>query len=490
MTTYLAVDLGAESGRVVAATLAGDRLALEEVYRFANGAVQVDNSLYWDVLHLWDEIKKGLHKAHTEHGAELRSVAVDTWGIDYALLNRAGELVGNPHCYRDSRTAGMMERAFERVPRWEIYRQSGGIQFLSINTLYQLLAMVERQDPALDAAATFLMIPDLFHYWLTGRKVCEFTDATSTQFYRAATGGWSTDLLARLGIPTDIFPEVVLPGTVLGPLLPGVAEETGLGSLPVVAPAAHDTASAIVAVPAESEHFAWLSSGTWSLLGGISAEPIVTPEALVANFSSYGGPGGRYLPWKNIMGLWLVQECRRAWARTGEDLSYDQLTGLAAAARPFVAIVNPDDATFLAPKDMPEAIAAFCRQHGQPVPASRGEMVRSVLESLALSYRWTLETLGRLQDRPFDVLHVVGGGSRNRLLCQFTADACGIPVTAGPVEATAIGNAALQAVAIGDLSSLEEARQIIRRSFDVETYEPKDRAAWDAAYERFLAIAH
>ncbi len=237
MAKYIAVDLGAESGRVVTATLAGDRLALEEVYRFANGAVQVDNSLYWDVLHLWDEIKKGLHKAHTEHGAELRSVAVDTWGIDYALLNRAGELVGNPHCYRASRIAGMMERAFERVPRWEIYRQSGGIQFLSINTLYQLLAMVERQDPALDAAATFLMIPDLFHYWLTGRKVCEFTDATSTQFYRAATGGWSTDLLARLGIPTDIFPEVVLPGTVLGPLLPGVAEETGLGSLPVVAPA-------------------------------------------------------------------------------------------------------------------------------------------------------------------------------------------------------------------------------------------------------------
>ena len=490
MAKYLSVDLGAESGRVVAATLSGDRLALEEVYRFANGAVQVGASLYWDVLHLWDEIRKGLRKAQSDYGSALRSLAVDTWGIDYALLNRAGDLVGNPHCYRDRRTAGMMERAFERVPRWEIYQHSGGIQFLSINTLYQLLAMVEHQDPALDAAETFLMIPDLFHYWLTGRKACEFTDATSTQFYRAATGGWSTGLLARLGIPTHLFPEVVMPGTNLGPLLPGVAEETGLGALPVIAPAAHDTASAIVAVPAESEHFAWLSSGTWSLLGGISAEPIVTPEALEANFSSYGGPGGRYLPWKNIMGLWLVQECRRAWARAGDELSYDELTGLAAAARPFVAIVDPDDPSLLAPKDMPEAIAAFCRQHGQPVPDTRGEMVRSVLESLALSYRWTLEKLAQLQSRRFDVLHVVGGGSRNRLLCQFTADACGVPVVAGPVEATAIGNAALQAVAMGDLGSLEEARQIIRRSFDVVLYEPKDRAAWDAAYERFLAMAH
>ncbi len=490
MSKYLAIDLGAESGRIVVATLDRDRLALEEIYRFTNGAVQVGESLHWDVLHLWDEIKKGLRKTRAEHGGDLRSLAVDTWGIDYALLNRAGELVGNPHCYRDPRTAGIMERAFERVPRWEIYQQSGGIQFLSINTLYQLLSMVERQDPALDVAETFLMMPDLFHYWLTGRKACEFTDATSTQFYRAATGGWSTGLLEQLGIPTRIFPEIVLPGTVLGPLLPGVVEETGLGNLPVIVPAAHDTASAIVAVPAESEHFAWLSSGTWSLLGGISAEPIVTPEALAANFSNYGGPGGRYLPWKNIMGLWLVQECRRSWTRHGEELSYDALTGLAAAARPFVSILDPDDASFLAPKDMPDAITAYCRQHGRPAPETRGEMVRSVLESLALSYRWTLDKLTQLQNRRFDVLHVVGGGSRNRLLCQFTADACGIPVVAGPAEATAIGNATLQAVAIGDLGSLEEARHVIRRSFDVEVYEPSDGTAWDAAYGRFVAVAH
>lgn len=485
MAQYIAVDLGAESGRIMVATLDRGRLSLAEASRFPNGPVQVGDSLYWDVLYLWRQIKDGLRQVRVEKGRSLRSLAVDSWGIDYALLNRAGELSGNPRCYRDPRTTGMMERALARVPRWEIYQQSGGIQFLSINTLYQLLAMVEHQDPALETAETFLMIPDLFHAWLTGRRVCEFTDATSTQLYRAGTGGWSLDLLRQLGIPTHIFPEVVQPGTVLGPLLPGVAGETGLGDLPVVAPAAHDTASAIVAVPADSAQFAWLSSGTWSLLGGISPEPIVTPEALEYNFSSYGGPGGMYLPWKNIMGLWLVQECRRAWGREGTELPYDILAAMAAEAHPFVAVLDPDDPAFLAPPHMPEAIAAYCRQHDEPVPADRGEMVRSLLESLALRYRWTLDRLGRLQGRTFDELYIVGGGSRNRLLCQFTADAIGLPVIAGPVEATAIGNAVLQAVALGDLGSLHEAREVVRRSFDVEVYEPGPRAAWDAAYQRF-----
>lgn len=488
MSKYIALDLGAESGRVIVAAFDGDRLSLEEVYRFANGPVQVGKSLYWDVLRLWSEIKLGLRKAGAEHGGDLRSVAVDTWGIDYALLDRTGQLVGNPRCYRDPRTAGMMEHALAMAPRWDIYQQSGGIQFLSINTLYQLLAMVVHQDPALTTASAFLMIPDLFNYWLTGRIACEFTDATTTQFYNAAAGGWAIDLLERLGIPGHIFPEVVMPGVPFGALLPDVAEETGLGPLTVVAPAVHDTASAIVAVPASAERFAWLSSGTWSLLGGISSQPLVTPQALAFNFSSYGGPGGLYLPWKNIMGLWLVQECRRAWRRAGDNLSYDELAALAAAARPFVAVIDPDDAAFLAPKDMPAAIADFCLRHGQPAPAGRGEIIRVVLESLALRYRWTLEKLALLQDAAFDALHVVGGGVRNRLLCQFTADAIGLPVIAGPVEATAIGNAALQAVAKGDLASLQEARAVIRRSFDVETYLPGPRAPWDEAYQRFLSL--
>lgn len=488
MPKYIALDLGAESGRIIVATVTGDRLSLEEAHRFANGPVQVGSSFYWDVLGLWSEIKRGLGKVAAEHNGNIRSMAVDTWGIDYALLNRAGDLVGNPHCYRDPRTNGIMEQALATVPRWEIYEASGGIQFLSINTLYQLLAMVISQDPALDIADTFLMIPDLFNYWLTGRKACEFTDVTTTQFYNARRGGWSISLLERLGIPTHLFPEVVMPGTQYGTLLPALAEETGLGSLPVVAPAVHDTASAIVAVPAETSRFAWLSSGTWSLLGGISPEPIITRQALEFNFSSYGGPGGLYLPWKNIMGLWLVQECRRAWQREGTDLSYDELTVMAADARPFLAVIDPDDPSFLAPKDMPAVITAFCQQHGQPSPTSRGEMIRIILESLALRYRWTLERLSELQNCQFDVLHVVGGGSQNQLLCQFTADAIGLPVVAGPVEATAIGNAALQAVAMGDLASLSEARQVVRHSFAPIALEPRPNTAWNAAYQRFLEI--
>ena len=332
---------------------------------------------------------------------------------------------------------------------------------MGINTLYQLLAMVEQGDPALEIADTLLMMPDLFHYWLSGRKVCEFTDATSTQFYDSQAGGWATGLLDALQIPHHFLPEVVMPGTLLGPLQAEVAEETGLHGLSVVTPASHDTASAIVAVPAESQRFAWLSSGTWSLLGGIAPQPLVSPQAMDYNFSSYGGPEGLYLPWKNIMGLWLLQECRRIWSKDGEEVSYAALTGEAAAASPFAAVIDPDAHDFLAPKDMPAEIVAYCRAHGQTPPGSRGALVRTILESLALRYRWTLERLGELQGCRFDALYAVGGGVRNELLCQFTADACGIPVVAGPVEATAIGNAAMQAIAVGELSNLQEARALV-----------------------------
>lgn len=488
MHKYIAIDLGAESGRVIVATLGDGRVDLEEIHRFGNGPVQVNQGLYWDVLHLWREIKLGLTKAASLYGTALRSLAVDTWGIDYALLDRHDQLLANPRCYRDPSTAGVMERVFGQIPKWEIYQQSGGIQFLSINTLYQLAARAEQQDAALSRAATFLMMPDLFHFWLSGRKACEFTDATSTQFYAAAGGGWARGLLGRLQIPDNIFPEVVLPGTVLGQLQSLLVEETGLPPLPVVAPAAHDTASAIVAVPAASDQFAWLSSGTWSLLGGIAAAPIVTPAALDCNFSSYGGPEGLYLPWKNIMGLWLVQECRRIWAREGKIWSYDDLTAMAASALPFVALIDPDAPAFLAPADMTKAIADFCTAHGEAVPGDAGAMVRCVLESLALRYRWTFEKLGELQGRTFDALYIVGGGARNELLCQFTANACGVPVIAGPVEATAIGNAALQAVALGDLASLQEARDLVRTSATVKTFEPHQQAVWTDAFARFQAL--
>jgi rhamnulokinase len=490
MSKHIAVDLGAESGRIIVATIAADRLELEEVYRFPNGVVRVGDSLHWDVLRLWDEIKTGLRKVAAQHTGEIRSLAVDTWGIDYALLDRRGALVGNPYAYRDPRTGGMMEAAIEKLGRWEIYRQSGGIQFMSINTLYQLYAMVQAGDPALEIAGTLLMMPDLFGYWLTGERKCEFTDATTTQFYDGRSRSWSGPLLDALGIPTHILPEVILPGTRLGTLLPALAEETGLGALPVIAVAGHDTASAIVAVPAAAggRPWAWLSSGTWSLLGGVSSEPLVTPQALALNFSSYGGPGGLYLPWKNIMGLWLVQECRRSWEKHGVASSYDQLTTMAGEAQPFSALLDPDDPSFLAPKDMPAAIAGYCRRTGQTVPAGHGEMIRAILESLALCYRRTLDGLALLQGCTFETLHIVGGGSRNHLLCQFTADALGIPVVAGPVEATAIGNAVLQAAAIGDLASLKAARDLVRATCSVIVYEPAARDAWDAAYGRFCRL--
>jgi len=404
------------------------------------------------------------------------------------LLDRDGKLLGNPTCYRDYRTEGMMEEVFNHISRQEIYEQTGGVQFMSINTLFQLESMVVNRSAQLEAADTFLMMPDLFNYWLTGRRACEFTDATTTQFYNALAGDWSRGLLKKLGIPVHIFPEVVPPGTQLGSLLPEIAAEVGLNSLPVVAVAAHDTASAAAAVPAEDDSYVWISSGTWSLLGGVAKEPIVTPEALQYNFSSYGGAGGGCLPWKNIMGLWLVQECRRIWARDGEEFSYDEITQMAAQAKPFTAVIDPDHESFLAPDDMPAAICAFCQETGQAVPQTKGEIIRTALEGLALRYRWTVEKLGVLLDKNFNALHIVGGGSKNKQLCQFAADATQLPVIAGPVEATAIGNIAVQAVATGHLSSLEEARQVIRASFAVETYQPGDPVAWNAAYQKFQEL--
>jgi rhamnulokinase len=408
--------------------------------------------------------------------------------VDYALLDRDGKLLGNPTCYRDSRTDGMMEEAFKHLSRQEIYEQTGGIQFMPINTLYQMLSMVVQKSAQLEIADTFLMMPDLFNYWFTGRKACEFTNATTTQFYNSLTGGWSRDLLRSLGIPDKIFPEVVLPGAQLGTLLPDIAAEVGLDPLPVVAVATHDTASAAAAVPAADDNFVWISSGTWSLLGGVAEEPIVTPEALQYNFSSYGGAGGGCLPWKNIMGLWLVQECRRIWARDGEEFSYDETTQMAAEAHPFAAVIDPDHATFLAPDDMPAAICVFCRKTGQAIPQTKGEIIRTALEGLALKYRWAVEKLGLMLDRDFNALHIVGGGSKNKLLCQFAADATRLPVIAGPVEATAIGNIAVQAVATGHLASLDEARQVIRNSFEVEVFEPANGELWDNAYDKFQKL--
>ncbi|MCO6452868.1 MAG: rhamnulokinase [Caldilineales bacterium] len=487
MGKYIAVDIGAESGRVIVGLLGEGKLELQEVHRFANGPVRVMGHLHWDVLHLFDEIKRGLARAAQEHGDDFVSVGIDTWAIDYGLLDANGQLLGNPFAYRDARTEGMMEQAFHHIPQRQIFEQSGGIQFLSVNTLYQLLAMVKAGSPQLTLAQDFLLMPDLLHFWLTGVRACEYTNATTTQCYDSLAGEWSAPILDALGIPKHIFPHVIHPGTVLGPLLPEVAEEVGVASLKVVAPATHDTASAVVAVPAADENFAWLSSGTWSLLGAIHDKAIITEEALAYNISSYGGAGGMVLPWKNIMGLWLVQECRRAWAKGGDEYSYDDLTRMAASAKPFLAILDPDHPSFLAPPDMPEAIRSYCRESGQRAPETHGEIIRTALESLALRYRWVIEKLDIVLKRKTETLHIVGGGSQNQLLNQFAADATQLPVITGPVEATAIGNVAVQAVASGELESLADAREMIRQTFAVETFKPGDNTAWEEAYRRFLA---
>ena len=489
---YLAVDLGASGGRVLAGRFDGERLKLDELHRFDNGAVLAGGGLYWDVLGLWSQITHGLRAAGAKHGPAIRSVGVDTWGVDYGLLARDDVLLGNPYSYRDRRCDGMLEQALLRVSREEIFAQTG-LQFLSINTLFQFMAMRVRNSPLLDVAQSFLMMPDLFHWLLTGAKANEVTNASTTQFYNPRQQAWAVDLMNRLDLPTHILGELVQPGTRLGKLRKDVIAETGLTGAEVVVPGTHDTASAVAAVPAESvpgarPHWCYISSGTWSLMGVETPAPIVTDEVRRLNFTNEAGIGGTTRLLKNITGLWIVQECRRTWSQAGREFKWDDLTRLANAAPKLVSLVDPDDAAFQTPGDMPEAIREYCRRTNQPVPADEGAVVRAALEGLALKYRYVLGALESLIGGPLDTIHVVGGGTQNRQLCQFTADACNRRVLAGPIEATALGNVMVQAIAAGSVGSIAEARNLIRRSFPLEVYEPRDAAAWSEAYVRFRAM--
>jgi rhamnulokinase len=486
MAKFLAFDLGAESGRAVVGHLDAEALRLEEMHRFPNGPVRVSDSLHWDVLRLWSEVKQGLGLAIQEHGRDLLSVGLDTWGVDFGLLAADDTLLGNPHHYRDARTDSMLERAFRVLPRAEIYEHTG-IQFMQINSLYQLLAMAQADSPLLQAAHLFLNMPDLFNFWLCGRKASEFTIATTSQCYDPRAGDWARRMLERLGIPSRIFGEIVTPGTVLGDLCPAVQDEIGGTAIQVVATAGHDTASAVAAVPAAAD-FIYLSSGTWSLMGVENEDPVITGQSLAYDFTNEGGLNGTFRLLKNIMGLWLVQECRREWARAGTSYSYDELTQMASGAPAFGALVAVNDERFLPPGKMVSRIQSSCRATGQVVPNTRGEVIRCILESLALEYRWVAERLDELVARPLPTIHIIGGGSRNRLLNQFTANATGRSVLAGPVEATAIGNVLVQAMALGRLANFSEARAVVRRSFEIESYEPQDVAAWDEAYERYLTL--
>jgi rhamnulokinase len=473
--SYIAIDIGAESGRTMVATLDGDKLILNEVHRFGNVPVRLLDGLHWDVLHLWGEIKAGIAAA-VKSGAWPAGIGLDTWGVDFALLDQNGNLIEAPYHYRDARTDGMLDEAFRRVPREEIFAQTG-IQFMQINTLYQLLSMVIAQDPRLEAANTFLTIPDLFNYWLSGKITCEFTNATTTQCFNPVTRSWAFPLLEAFGIPARLFPSICEPGTVLGSLLPGVATRTSAGSIPVIAPACHDTGSAVVAVPAENEDFAWLSSGTWSILGAEVREPVLSEKVLAYDFTNEGGAFDTWRLSKNIMGLWLVQECKREW-----DLPYDVLTSLAAQAKHFLAVIDVDSNIFLHSGNMPEKIRRYCSETDQQVPQTPGEIVRVALESLALKYRLALEQLEELTSRHLAPLHIIGGGTKNSLLNQFTADATGRRVISGPVEATAAGNILMQASALGQLGSLDDARSLVRQSFNLTVYNPIYDAGWDEGY--------
>lgn len=484
---YLAVDLGADSGRVIAGTFDGRRLEMEEVHRFANGGVAVNGRLYWDVLRLWSEIQAGIARAARQPGAEIASLGVDTWGVDFALLDRDDALVGNPVMYRDARTHGMLERATRTVPRAEIYACTG-IQFMEINTLYQLYALACANSPQLEIAASLLMMPDLFNFWLSGQKRSEFTIATTSQCYNPVAGQWATALLEKLGLPARLFQPIIQPGQILDSLRPALAEQLGCPPVPVVAVGSHDTASAVAAVPARGVDFAYISSGTWSLIGVELERPLINADSLKHDFTNEGGVGGTIRFLKNMIGMWLLQECRREWARAGQEYSYDELTALAEQAPAFRSLIVPGEARFMDPGPMAARIRAFCRETGQPEPQTPGEIVRCILESLALAYHDVLSGMEELVGHRLPVIHIIGGGSRNRLLNQFTADATGCTVVAGPVEATAAGNMLMQAVALGHLRDLGEGRELVRRSFDVASFEPRSSLAWEDAFGRYLAL--
>ena len=482
--TYLALDLGAESGRAIAGTFDGGRLTLREVHRFPNVPVRQGSSMHWDLPALVDEVKRGIAAACQTYTDGLVSVGVDTWGVDYGLLDGDGTLMGLPHQYRDPRTAGIQDSVLDRLGKDFLYEQTG-IQLMEMNTLYQLLA-----EPAerLTQASRLLFIPDLINYRLTGVVSTERTFASTSQLYNVQKRDWAYPLLDAVGLPSHMLGDIRDAGESLGPLLPHIAKKTGASGVNVVLPGTHDTASAVAAVPAREGSWAFLSSGTWSLLGVETREPVMNDAAKAFELGNEVGVLGTMRPLKNISGLWLVQQCRATWEAQGNPYSYAELTRMAEASTPFAAIINPDDPSFLPAGDMPSRIADFCGHSGQTPPSTRGEVVRTILESLALRYRMVLEAIEDIVGDRMDTLHIVGGGGQNLLLNQFTANAVERPVIVGPVEATAAGNVLMQMAASGEISSLAEGREIVRRSFELTTYLPEEGDVWGEAYERFRAV--
>lgn len=480
---YLAADFGAESGRVILGLFDGKKITLQEMHRFANPQTTRGNHIHWDASQLFDELKTGLARAATAGHKDVASIGVDTWGVDFGLLGHDGKLLEEPVVYRDSRTDGMLDEAFKRMPREEIYAKTG-IQFMQLNTAYQLLSLAVNRPNLLTQSKQLLFIPDLFNYFMTGEKVSEYSIASTSQLLNAKAKRWETSILERFDIPSKIMAEIIQPGAKIGRLLPAIAAEMGLSEADVVAPGCHDTASAVAAVPTESAHWAYLSSGTWSLLGVELDEPVMNAKSLRNNFTNEGGVGNKIRFLRNLMGLWLLQRCKKDWESKNENHSYEELVHLAEQAASFKAIVNPDAPVFLNPPDMPRAIEGFCRSTGQSVPRTKGEFTRAVLESLALKYRFVIEMINGMLPNPVEVLHIVGGGSQNALLNQFTANATGLPVVAGPVEATALGNIMLQAIANGEIADLRQGREIVKSSVQPKTFLPQNQTHWTESYGR------
>jgi rhamnulokinase len=485
MAVMAAVDLGAQSGRIAVGRFDGSRLAVSEAHRFPNQPIESGGSLRWDIDRLHRDVLDGLRAA--ARNAPIDSVGVDSWAVDFGLLDSTGRLVERPVHYRDVRRAAAIQDVFARIPARELYARTG-IQLLPINTIFELAAMVGEHNPALEAADVLLLIPDLFNHWLCGSRTSEFTNATTTQCFDPATGGWATDLLERLDIPGHLFPDVVPPGTMLGAVTPETAAATGLGSARGVAVATHDTGSAVAAVPFNRPDSVFLSIGTWSLVGVEVEKPLINDETFAANLTNEGGMAGTFRLLRNVTGLWLLHECRRSWAERGREHTFEELVDLARAAPALRSFVDPNAELFLELGDMPGRIQSFCRQSNQPEPAGVGETVRCVLESLALKHAETVDVLRDVTGSDPGELHIVGGGARNELLCAWTAEATGLPVLAGPEEATLLGNLLVQAIALGEIGSLEEARDVVRASFEPTTYDPGRSADWQEARERFAGL--
>ena len=485
MIKVLAYDFGASSGRAMLGSYDGKTINIEEIHRFSNDPVYLNDTLYWDILRLFHEMKTGLIEARKAGHSDIKSIGIDTWGVDFGLIDEKGRLLENPIHYRDKRTDGLMEEVWEKVGKKNLYDRTG-TQFMQFNTIYQLYSIAKNRPELFERTDKLLFMPDLLSYFLTGEKVAEFSMASTTQMLNSKTGDWDYELLDKLGIPSGILEKVVDSATVIGKLTEQVCYETGLKPVTVTAVAGHDTGSAMIAAPADTDLFAFLSSGTWSLLGSELSEPVVNDLTYKYEYSNEGGINRTARLIKNIMGLWIYQECRRQWNKEGDPVSFDELEMSARKAKPFACLIDVDHQDFYHPGEMPERVVDYCRRTGQYVPQNRAEIVRCIMESLALKYRYVFDGLCKIVGSRIPKLHMVGGGCKNTMISQFTANALGIEVTAGPIEATAIGNIAAQLIALGEIKDLRQARTVIKGSFEIKSYFPQDKELWEEKYDYYL----